>query len=295
MTGKSYSVLTRASPPPPADANAIATSTGPARATLLQPVRTRSKRDGEADGLPGRAGQRNKPASEASHEPASPKSPRSPSAPSFAEPLTSPVRTPLNAAGADPFGSPVTPKIHVGFLKAMPASPTRNADAYDMLTTKLNRPDLYALTTQLDDQVGVGNWSFTGSVALQLHGMNQNQGPGRPPDDADVEIDQIKFDFFTEKVKRIVGVNGVENALQRKCDANGREEHHTFGGTLKVDLISLKPRQNETERRQLVSGIPVHSLTVLKSRKENYGDKTTAADDLQRINALLASQGVAPG
>ena len=164
-----------------------------------------------------------------------------------------------------------------------------------MLTTKLNRPELYALTTQLDEQVGVGNWSFTGSVALQLHGMNQNQGPGRLPDDADVEIDENKFNIFTGEVKRIVSANGVENALQRKCDAKGRVEHHTFDVELKVDLISLKPRQNKPGRRQLVSGIPVHSLTVLKSNKKNADDKATAADDLHRINALLASQGVAPG
>ena len=294
MMGKASPYLTRAASQPSANTDSTETATTPARAALLQPPRTSIKRDRdrEASGLPEPVRCR----SAAADDPGSPAagSPRTPRCITFAGPMLSPVRAPISAASADLLGSPERPKTQVGFLKAKPPSPTHNAKAFDLLTTKLHRPDLYALATQLDDHLGPGNWAFTGSVALQIHGMALRQGPGRQPGDADVEIDQFKYDCFTREVKRMPSDNGVKNALQSSFNAAGvQEEHYMFDGVLKVDLQSLRPSKIKTVRREVVSGIPVLTLGVLKSLKEGNNGKPTAAADLQRIDTLLAFKGAA--
>lgn len=182
-----------------------------------------------------------------------------------------------------------------GFLTTVAPSPECNPAAHAMLIEKLGRPDLYALTTQLDAQLGVGNWAFTGSVALQIHGMDLTQEKGRTPGDADVEINEYKYDSFTTNVRETPSAKGVPNALQSSFNAAGvREEHYMFGGDLKVDFLPLSLRLQQSGRRETVSGIPVLTLDVLKARKEKYGDKATVEEDLKQIKKLLELKPAAP-
>lgn len=164
-----------------------------------------------------------------------------------------------------------------------------------MLTNRLHRPDLYALTTQLDAQLGSDNWAFTGSVALQIHGMALTQDSGRPPGDADIEINEVNHDFFVDQVRTLATVNEASNALQSPRDADGnREKHYVFDGTLNVDLLPLERRLQNPGRRVRVGGVPVLTLEVLRANKQAYTNKESVAQDLERIDALLALRQAAP-
>ena len=302
MLDKTSSFPTRGSPPPTPPTDAAART---APATLLQAPRTGIKRDGAAAGLPERAGGRYRSTSTALQALSSPvaESPGTSIAVEIASPASPPRQGGVGNSTSDSFASPVM--MRRGFLTTTPLRPAWYPEAHAMLVQGLNRPDLFALVTQLDEHLAPGTWAFTGSVALQLHGMALEQDRGRQPVDADIEIDQFDYRIFTEQVRCTPEANGVANALQRGSNAaGGQEEYYVFGNGLKVDLlwhksqvekgglrVSERPRLRGIERprrRVSVSGIPVLSLAELKWRKQDYTDKPTAARDLERINTLMA-------
>ena len=292
------------------DASASASTL--ARAVSPQSSSTGRKRDCEAAGLPTLTGRwqmsqiprgfpvENPPDSPpanvwpiivapenlASEEPASPTS-RAPTSP-----FSSPARPLLPGADTSPsFRSPVRTTADIGIFTAGPDLMELDPAARDLLLTKLNRPDLAALAAQLNSQVGASHWTFTGSVALQIHSMVRTGTPGCLSVDAGVELDPLSHALFSNNFRN----ETADNALQAVHGENsGKHDRYSFDQQLNVDILKVKRQdQKRPGRRQIISGIPVLTLDSLRLCKESDLEdsrpaiKNKARQDLAQIVHLL--------
>ena len=268
--------------PAPAATDSTATS---APAALLRAQESHRQRAMEMSSLPSPVGS---PQSRAASPPAA-----SPAA----SPATSAAASTAGTSVGSPPATPPRSRANIGMFVAQPETLGLEPAAIALLTGRLVRSDLTALTSQLNEKLGL-QWAYTGSVALQLHSMQRTGLPGRYPVDVDIEVDCNRYDQLHAGVHS----NPPGSAMTVARNLAGEPlEHYYFNNELKVDLLKASRIEvAHPARRTRIAGIPVLTLEVLRARKNNDlfshvpAIVTKARLDLAHIALLQAGEVALP-
>lgn len=155
----------------------------------------------------------------------------------------------------------------------------------------MGRPDLMKLAKIFNDKCQ-GNWAFTGSVALQIHGYFRQIETAKNRKPVDVDI------MTTEDGKNNLCHTATASGEDKRAGPCRGNPFNFKDDGVKVDVLTAPGKKsavaNKLGQVEWIEGVPVLSLTALKESKEmaldsaeNEAETKKAQSDIALLDLLL--------